>query len=474
MTKKKFLSELEERLSVLSDEEKQDIINEYKDIIEEKIRNGKTVGEAIADFGDIDELTKEILKAYKINPDYSKKSKEGEVLGKIESGIRKIANALADITEQIISEVKSNNITVEKVFEIVIKVFILLIALMVLKWPFHLIQGIGMTILEIGYQPIETILFFIWGTVVWTVYFILSILLLFIFIKKEMETHNTEVTKTIKKVKTVVKKENTIVKNETKKNNKAEAKNTEVVVETETNVKSEKYKSSSLISNIFKVIIGVCFLLPLIAINIVLFGAISVVLYLIVKGVAIYGILIFIIGLIFICSNLYNIFYNIIVSKKKLYVFPFEIGMLLITFGGLMSFNYFINLSYYDHMPDIKLESKTDTYTRTFKDELNIINYSSNNQINFVIDNSLDDNVVRVEAKYYSEYIRLEERLNHNRYRNGSYMEFYPKTKWRLNKLINRFINDLEKNEIYNYKDLFNIDVTIHANEKTIKLINVD
>lgn len=474
MTKKKFLSELEERLSVLSDEEKQDIINEYKDIIEEKVRNGKTVGEAIADFGDIDELTKEILRAYKINPDYSKKSKEGEVLGKIEGGIRKIANVLADITEQIISEVKSNNITVEKVFEVVIKLFILLIALMFLKWPFHLMHGIGMEILEVGYQPIETILFFIWGTVVWTVYFIVSFSLFFIFIKKEMETHSKEVTKLVKKQKTVVKKEKIVVKNEVKENNSAEAKDTEVVVEKETNVKPEKFKGSSLISNIFKVIIGICFLFPLVAINIGLFGAMSIVLYLIVKGIAIYGILIIIIGLIFIFSNLYNIFYNIIISKKKLYIFPFTIGVVLMTFGVLMSFNYFINLSYYDHMPDIKLESKTDTYTRKFKDELNVVNYSSNNKIKLVTDNSLEDNVVRVEATYYNEYIRMEERLNHNRYSDETFMEFYPKTKWRLNKLINRFINDLEKNEVYNYKDLFNIDVTIHANEKTLELINVD
>ncbi|MDD4547857.1 MAG: DUF1700 domain-containing protein [Bacilli bacterium] len=474
MTKKKFLSELEERLSVLSDEEKQDIINEYKDIIEEKVRNGKTVGEAINDFGDIDELAKEILKAYKINPDYSQKSKDGEVLGKIESGIRKIANALAEITEQIISEVKSNNVTVEKVFEVVIKVFILLIALMVLKWPFYLIHGIGMSILEVGYQPVETILFIIWGTVVWTTYFILSVALFFIFIKKEMETHNNEVTKVIKKEKTIVKKEKTVVKTEVKEKNKAEAKDPEVVVEKETNIKPENSKKNNFIPNIFKVIIGICFLFPLVAINIGLFGAISVVIYLIIRGIEIYGILIIIIGLIFIFSNLYNIFYNIVVSKKKLYMFPFAIGMVLITFGGLMSFNYFINLNYYDHMPDIKLESKTDTYTRTFENELNIINYSSNNKIKLVADNSLEDNVVRVEAKYYNEYIRIGERLDRDHYRNESYLEFYPKTKWRLNKLINRFINDLEKNEVYNYKELFNIDVTIHANEKTLKLINVD
>ena len=37
--KEKFLKDLEKKLSVLSNEEKQDIITEYSDIIDEKIKN---------------------------------------------------------------------------------------------------------------------------------------------------------------------------------------------------------------------------------------------------------------------------------------------------------------------------------------------------------------------------------------------------------------------------------------------------
>ena len=49
MTKKKFLSELEKKLSVLDDSEIQDIINEYRDIIDEKVKHGKTEKEVIED-----------------------------------------------------------------------------------------------------------------------------------------------------------------------------------------------------------------------------------------------------------------------------------------------------------------------------------------------------------------------------------------------------------------------------------------
>ena len=68
MKKKEFLSILEEKLEVLNKEEREDILNEYKDTISEKVKNGQTEEEAIKDFGDIDDLARELLSAYKINP----------------------------------------------------------------------------------------------------------------------------------------------------------------------------------------------------------------------------------------------------------------------------------------------------------------------------------------------------------------------------------------------------------------------
>ena len=76
MTKKKFLSELEKKLSVLNESEIKDIMNEYNDIIDEKVKHGKTEKEAISDFGKIDDLANEILSAYKINPNYNEESKD--------------------------------------------------------------------------------------------------------------------------------------------------------------------------------------------------------------------------------------------------------------------------------------------------------------------------------------------------------------------------------------------------------------
>ena len=66
MNKKSFIKKLKNNLNVLEESEVKDIIEEYSDIIDEKIKDGKTEEEAIKDFGDINELSKEILKVMKI------------------------------------------------------------------------------------------------------------------------------------------------------------------------------------------------------------------------------------------------------------------------------------------------------------------------------------------------------------------------------------------------------------------------
>ena len=64
MTKKQFLSTLKNKLHILNDKEIEDILKEYEDHIDLKVKDGLTEEEAIQDFGDIDQLAKEILSAY--------------------------------------------------------------------------------------------------------------------------------------------------------------------------------------------------------------------------------------------------------------------------------------------------------------------------------------------------------------------------------------------------------------------------
>lgn len=70
MTKIDFLALLEQRLIMLNDEERADLLSEYEQHIEMKVASGLSEEEAIADFGDPEELIKELLDAYHLNTNY--------------------------------------------------------------------------------------------------------------------------------------------------------------------------------------------------------------------------------------------------------------------------------------------------------------------------------------------------------------------------------------------------------------------
>lgn len=70
MTKREFLNFLEQRLMVLNDSERADLLNEYEEHIDMKMESGLSEEEAIQGFGDPEELVKELLDAYHLNTDY--------------------------------------------------------------------------------------------------------------------------------------------------------------------------------------------------------------------------------------------------------------------------------------------------------------------------------------------------------------------------------------------------------------------
>lgn len=71
MNKAEFIAELKDRLAVLTDEERQDILDEYEQHIDIKVMRGMSEDAAIADFGRIEELAADILEAYHVRADYA-------------------------------------------------------------------------------------------------------------------------------------------------------------------------------------------------------------------------------------------------------------------------------------------------------------------------------------------------------------------------------------------------------------------
>ena len=74
--KELFLEELQSRLAVLQEAERRDILDEYAQHIELRVAGGLTEAEAIRDFGDLDQLTAEILEAYHVDPAFGKSAKK--------------------------------------------------------------------------------------------------------------------------------------------------------------------------------------------------------------------------------------------------------------------------------------------------------------------------------------------------------------------------------------------------------------
>jgi len=74
VTKQEFLNLLEQRLMVLNDEERADLLSEYEQHIKMKVQSGLSEEEAIADFGDPEELIRELLEAYHLNTTYQQKN----------------------------------------------------------------------------------------------------------------------------------------------------------------------------------------------------------------------------------------------------------------------------------------------------------------------------------------------------------------------------------------------------------------
>lgn len=58
MNKNEFLYKLDERLSSLTEEEREKTLNYYSEMIDDRVEDGESEEQAIADFGDFDEVVK--------------------------------------------------------------------------------------------------------------------------------------------------------------------------------------------------------------------------------------------------------------------------------------------------------------------------------------------------------------------------------------------------------------------------------
>lgn len=449
MNKKEFLDKLEKKLSILDESERKDILDEYKDTISEKVKHGQSEEEAVADFGDVDELVKEILSAYKIDPDFEGKDENtfNKLLSDGEDLIKKGADKLAKTSKGLASDFKRTNkeINLSLIFEIVIKIIITIFLIGILRLPFMLIYEVGKGMLDSIFAPFEMIFSFLFGVLLLIVYLSLCVLVIVSLFKGYFKHDDTALEDAHKE--------------------EEENKNSEV--KEKSPVKKGRSTLGEAIILIIKIWVVIFIMVPAVFVDLsILFGLCLAIIYLI-KGINLFGLGILLLGCLIMCTWFIKLIYGILFKAEKVNVIPLIISIILMMVGGLLFADMIINIDYYDKVPsNIKKESKIYEYKI---DERTVI--SNLNGYTEEIVKDMKDGEIKVEVDYYKEATKIKiDDYDAGDYRRIAFVNNYTginPTKF----MYNNFIDNLKDNKIYNYNDVYAFNIKVYGNEKTLEMV---
>lgn len=449
MNKKEFLDKLEKKLSILDESERKDILDEYKDTISEKVKHGQSEEEAVADFGDVDELVKEILSVYKIDPDFEGKDENtfNKLLSDGEDLIKKGADKLAKTSKGLASDFKRTNkeINLSLIFEIVIKIIITIFLIGILRLPFMLIYEVGKGMLDSIFAPFEMIFSFLFGVLLLIVYLSLCVLVIVSLFKGYFKHDDTALEDAHKE--------------------EEENKNSEV--KEKSPVKKGRSTLGEAIILIIKIWVVIFIMVPAVFVDLcILFGLCLAIIYLI-KGINLFGLGILLLGCLIMCTWFIKLIYGILFKAKKVNVIPLIISIILMMVGGLLFADMIINIDYYDKVPsNIKKESKSYEYKI---DERTVI--SNLNGYTEEIVKDMKDGEIKVEVDYYKEATKIKiDDYDAGDYRRIAFVNNYTginPTKF----MYNNFIDNLKDNKIYNYNDVYAFNIKVYGNEKTLAMV---
>ena len=449
MNKKEFLDKLEKKLSILDESERKDILDEYKDTISEKVKHGQSEEEAVADFGDVDELVKEILSAYKIDPDFEGKDENtfNKLLSDGEDLIKKGADKLAKTSKGLASDFKRTNkeINLSLVFEIVIKIIITIFLIGILRLPFMLIYEVGKGMLDSIFAPFEMIFSFLFGVLLLIVYLSLCVLVIVSLFKGYFKHDDTAL-------------EDAHKEEEGNKNSEVKEKSP---------VKKGRSTLGEAIILVIKIWVVIFIMVPAVFVDLcILFGLCLAIIYLI-KGINLFGLGILLLGCLIMCTWFIKLIYGILFKAKNVNVIPLIISIILMMVGGLLFADMIINIDYYDKAPsNIKKESKSYEYKI---DERTVI--SNLNGYTEEIVKDMKDGEIKVEVDYYKEATKIKiDDYDAGDYRRIAFVNNYTginPTKF----MYNNFIDNLKDNKIYNYNDVYAFNIKVYGNEKTLEMV---
>ena len=428
MKKRTFLQRLKKRLEELDPTEVEDIISEYSEYIDEKIQNGATEEDAVASFGEVNELSEELLRSYRRKMKTTSKDPIGDFTDKVMNTINKIIN---DIEKKSPTEI----------VQFIIEICLIILLILLCRIPISILIHVGKDVFNILSNPLNRIGYFIWKLMLDFAYAIFSIV---IFVKIFEKRY--------------LKKED-IPNLQDKSSAKKEEKN----------IWKEEPQMTSICETIIKIFVFFLKFIAtavLFAISCYLLGMVIILgicIYLIMKGVTYYGIYAIMLALFLLGTIFFSLLYNFVIDKKTngvLLAINTFITILLLGGGVVVATFEVSETEFINGVPNnLKTESLVEELTMT-KDTVFIGNVSHYN-----IDNSL--NTVVVEYMYYP----LGTTMSTDVRKEGNFVYL----RWNMRKinismdLLNHMINDLKEKKVYNY--YIEPTIMITSNEENIARI---
>lgn len=439
MNKKEFICELKNKLSILKKEEVNDIINEYSEHIDEKVKSGKSEKDAIDEFGDIDELVSGILDAYKIDKEYYKKN---SILDDVFDDTKDVFNKIVKII---------SNGTGKDIIKLLAYILITIIICYILKLPFYIIETF-VNKLFIGLPvSVYNVLSRCSSIIIYTLY-IIFVFIVFIKVLKEKVINNFAIIE-----KTPKSSSKTKVKESVKKNK-------EIVNEKSSNDRTILDGIFDIFKLMFRIFAG--FILFGVAVMLFGFSILFIIsLYIYIKYDFGIGVSIMSVGSIVGSIWLVYILYKYIVKSKISFTKAFIMFCLSIILCGTgvgvfaTEFNKF---EYIDGHHEFVLKEEKE-YSSNIINNIECVHCE---KIDKIVNNDLKDDVFIVKT-YSSDYFIT---YCDNYYENNLYCGTrYPN--YDFYKII---LNDVKNKKFYNYDDFRSFKLEVIANEKTFNKLKIE
>lgn len=439
MKREEFFKQLREKLAILNKEEIDDIIEEYEGYIDEKMKNGATEEDAIKDFGDIDELATELLKAYKINVEKNNAGKNW-----FNTAAQKL-NGGMDWIVQFFSGKDFGEI-----LRFIIEIFLIILGIWLCKIPFDFLISMGKDMFRVMPDYVDYMLTFFWSFIVNFAYVIFAVLLFVkIFERRYLEEENERVE--------IEQKETEQPKEKSKKKSKEERKEQEV-----NTVKPKKTGLLDFLTNVciwflkfiaFWILFGIAFYILGFAI------CLGICIYLMVQGVMYLGIYLSIFILLILGILAFILLFNWIGNRKtngKVLLTAFLISFVLLGISMSYASIEVANTEYTGEYRE-NYEEKTMEETLAFEENMVLIG-----SFDYEVDNSLTD-TIKVTYTYNDGFYEIESNIQ-KQSQNRVYIDWTYTKQFYNNKILKDIIEDLKEHKLHNYTFIPSITITTSAN----------